>query len=479
MVKVLFIDEVSLLSEQLMSKIDHALRYATERPDEWFGGINVIFAGDFFQYPPICATPLYTPISDRNGRGKDDVPRRLGRLAWKTVNAVISLTEQERMKGDPEYARAVNNLRIRQCSQQDIDLFNSRVIKSVDNPNGVDMSANDKVNSTAIVSTNLLRENINARKARANCQGPNSPTLITCGARDDIVSGPCSSEIIKHLLNMNMSKLTADGALPGFVPLYVGMPVILRHKNISTELHITNGSQGIVRQINTEQTSYGITYAKTIIVEFPKSKATFADLPDHYFPIVPISWSFAMKFNGELIRVNRHQVPIQPAFAVTGHSAEGKTLPNVLVNLHEGGFAAYVAASRPTSRNGLCLTRPVTLEMLNRPIPYDLQIENKRLGIMEHNTLVKYGFKKGVQQAVFDPESETQYRSQYNSIHPKFDLEPSRQDKKRKKLISENPSEFKRKRTNNTSAIETKLHNYELSVAKPSSTIQQGENEKW
>jgi PIF1-like helicase len=228
LVKVLFIDEVSLLSEQLMSEIDHALRYATECPDEWFSGINVIFAGDFFQYPPICATPLYTPISDRNGHGKDDVPRRLGRLAWKTVNAVISLMEQEHMKGDPEYARAVNNLRIHQCSQQDIDLFNSRVIKSVDNPNGVDMSADDKVNSTAIVSTNLLRENINARKARANCQGPNSPTLITCSAHDDIVSGPCSSEIIKHLLNMNMSKLTADGALPGFVPLYVGMPVCQR-----------------------------------------------------------------------------------------------------------------------------------------------------------------------------------------------------------------------------------------------------------
>jgi hypothetical protein len=58
LVKVLFIDEVSLLSEQLMSEIDHALRYATERPNEWFGRISVVFAGDFFQYSPIAATPL-------------------------------------------------------------------------------------------------------------------------------------------------------------------------------------------------------------------------------------------------------------------------------------------------------------------------------------------------------------------------------------------------------------------------------------
>jgi len=227
-----------------------------------------------------------------------------------------------------------------------------------------------------------------------------------------------------------------------------------------------NGSQGIVRQINTEQTSYGITYAKTIIVEFPKSKAAFADLPPHYFPISPISWTFATKLNGELIRVNRHQLPVQPAFAVTGHSAEGKTLPNVLVNLHEGGFAAYVAASRATSRNGLCITRPVTLEMLNHPVPYDLQVENKRLEIMEHNTLVKYGFKQGEEQPVFDPESETRYGSQYESIHPKFNLEPTRQNKKRKNVNGENPSKSKRKRPNETSVINT-----------PSSAVHQGEKQ--
>jgi len=48
----------------------------------------------------------------------------------------------------------------------------------------------------------------------------------------------------------------------------------------------------------------------------------------------------------EKIKISRHQVPIQPAFAVTGHSAQGKTILKVLAGLHEGGFGAYVAASR-------------------------------------------------------------------------------------------------------------------------------------
>lgn len=65
---------------------------------------------------------------------------------------------------------------------------------------------------------------------------------------------------------------------------------------------------------------------------------------------------------------------------------------------------------------------------------------------MEHNTLVKYGFKEGVQQPVFDPESETQYGSQYKSIHPKFDLEPTHRNKKRKNVNDDNPTKSKRKR---------------------------------
>ena len=61
-VEFLLVDESSLLSLQLIAKIDHALRFAKERPDVWFGGVALIFAGDLFQYPPVGRSPLYTPI---------------------------------------------------------------------------------------------------------------------------------------------------------------------------------------------------------------------------------------------------------------------------------------------------------------------------------------------------------------------------------------------------------------------------------
>lgn len=62
-VDILLLDEISLLSTQLLCEIDHALHYAKECPDAWFGNVTVIFAGDFYQYLPVSGTTLYTPIS--------------------------------------------------------------------------------------------------------------------------------------------------------------------------------------------------------------------------------------------------------------------------------------------------------------------------------------------------------------------------------------------------------------------------------
>ena len=123
----------------------------------------------------------------------------------------------------------------------------------------------------------------------------------------------------------------------------------------------------------------------------------------------------------------RSQLPIQPAFAVTGHSAQGKTLPKVLVNLAEGGFAAYVAASCAMTRHGLCITEPVTIQQLNKPLPHDLLQEIHRLEAIEHNTMITHDFKKGTLISVPDVESDCLDR------YPKIQLiQEEKKVKKRK-----------------------------------------------
>ncbi len=85
------------------------------------------------------------------------------------------------------------------------------------------------------------------------------------------------------------------------------------------------------------------------------------------------------------------QQAIQPGFAVTGHCAQGHTLPNVITDLSQGGFGAYVSASRPPTRYGLAITNPVTIDQLNAPLPPELTREIARLRILENSTYVRYG----------------------------------------------------------------------------------------
>jgi len=72
-IDILLLDETSLLNAQLLCEIDHALQYAKEHPEAWFGDVSVIFAGDFLQYPPVAGTALYTPISMYAGETNDEI----------------------------------------------------------------------------------------------------------------------------------------------------------------------------------------------------------------------------------------------------------------------------------------------------------------------------------------------------------------------------------------------------------------------
>ncbi|KAF5342709.1 hypothetical protein D9758_015874 [Tetrapyrgos nigripes] len=138
---LLFIDEVSLMDAGLFAEIDAALRFATENYDKYFGSIFLVIAGDFNQLPPVGGSTLYKPIqSNLSSESQAKIERRIGRMAWKRFDTVINLTEQKRMSSDPEYGAAVLRLRNRECTQDDIDLFNSRRIKSWDHLSGLELA---------------------------------------------------------------------------------------------------------------------------------------------------------------------------------------------------------------------------------------------------------------------------------------------------------------------------------------------------
>lgn len=204
--------------------------------------------------------------------------------------------------------------------------------------------------------------------------------VVMCAARDFKRGGDAlvGEEQRLHLAK-DFSSTASAGGLPSFIPLAVGMNVVLRNRNISSDLKIANGSIGQIIALYTSPNG-PFQSADGVVVHFPASPIRLPGLPDGCIFIGPESKPYKALLRGSVASYLREQLLVEPAYAVTGHFSQGKTLPIVVANLKRGGPAAYVAASRPTTRHGLFLLQKVTLRDLNHPpLPPTLIDELKRL----------------------------------------------------------------------------------------------------
>ncbi|THU84818.1 hypothetical protein K435DRAFT_620388, partial [Dendrothele bispora CBS 962.96] len=95
----------------LLADVSNALSKATGVND-LFGGVNVIFAGDLAQLPPVGYTRLYAKVNKyRSGTlpGQKDI---FGKLAWLSVNTVVCLSEVKRSDNDPVFTELLQRLRV-------------------------------------------------------------------------------------------------------------------------------------------------------------------------------------------------------------------------------------------------------------------------------------------------------------------------------------------------------------------------------
>lgn len=350
-VDVVLIDEISMVSLPLFCQLDQAFWYVKEKPHLFFGGMELIVSGDFYQLPPVQGSPLYDCIRVLGRVSDDEIEKRLGALAWHSIDKVIELTEQMRMAGDPEYAAAVLRMRKRQSTQKDVDLFNSRITKGIDDEglNGegeVDLSTGEANHATVLVRTNADRNALNMLKARSNCESEESPQLHMCEALDLYaddkrhVANRAPHFDRDYLLGVETGKKGKGNRggcslkLPGIIPLYVGMPVIIREKNISTDCGITNGARGTVVHITFKPAEVvGDVNRKVVDVVFvhiPGCRLNLQGLPPQVVPLSSVSSSFRTSPpsipSNDKIQFIRHQAIVQPAFAITCHCGGGQRL---------------------------------------------------------------------------------------------------------------------------------------------------------
>ena len=159
--------------------------------------------------------------------------------------------------------------------------------------------------------------------------------------------------------------------LLGTLPLAIGMPVALtEHIDRSEEKQLLRGKVGVVHSwVWPEgQARPSIVYVK---FEGAAWQLDGVDEPGVY-PIVPRtqSWYLDKGRKVKTLKVRRTQLPLTPAYAMTAHSSQGKTLPAVLLDLQVdkkvNPTIGTVATTRVRSREDVLIMRPFAKFLFQR-----------------------------------------------------------------------------------------------------------------
>lgn len=124
--KLLIIDEISMVGSTLLGRVDTRLRQIMGKNDK-FGGLSVIVVGDLSQLPPVMDSPLYKFVRNEFSVLIDRNP------LWDEFS-FYELTEVMRQKEDLEFVQILNNIARGDVHQRDIDILNTRVVNPTDIP---------------------------------------------------------------------------------------------------------------------------------------------------------------------------------------------------------------------------------------------------------------------------------------------------------------------------------------------------------
>jgi ATP-dependent DNA helicase PIF1 len=296
-IKILVIDEISMLGMSLFDKIDKIAR-SILNPNKPFGGIQVIGSGDFLQLPPI----------------KDQYCFKSANFDQLFANKVIF--KHNFRQGNIEFCRALNEVRIGKPSPETIELFESRL-----NRNWQD----DGIHVEPIRMFPL-------RKDVDKWNWTKMQELKTEEFCSEYIWQPCptwnamKSEMeLKEMLNNLSIETNLVMKIGGIVMYTINNPIIDKH----------NGSSGII--INKDSKT-GAPIVK------------FTDGSIH--TIGPHTWLT----HDELGALT--QIPLIIAFAQSVHKSQGAEFDCAIMDIGENIFEfnqIYVALSRIRTLEGIYL----------------------------------------------------------------------------------------------------------------------------
>jgi hypothetical protein len=248
--RYLIIDEMSMLSRDLFAKLSKILTIVLGTENDpsrnlSFGGLNVILAGDFHQFPPVVcrrSAPLFYPNNSRF----DNSEEIIGREIYEQFTTVVRLTKQIRVE-DPIWHDILQHVRYGNCKERHISLLRELIIDNSYSkwpPHTYDTPPWDS--AVLVTPRHSVRHAWNSAMAKKHCV-LNRRQLFISHAHDTIHGQSLSlAERFATLTKTRGKKDSGQerGGLAENVELAIGMPVMVTW-NVHTELDIANGARGM------------------------------------------------------------------------------------------------------------------------------------------------------------------------------------------------------------------------------------------
>lgn len=341
-VRCVIIDEVSMISNDLLHKINRKLQVGTGQLEEIFGGMNIIFCGDFRQLPPVSAAPVY-----RGTRNHIE-----GALLWQSLN-FFALNEVMR-QSDSIFATILTKIGDGMpLTGEESLIIESRFVSRLyadQNLGGI----------TRLYHCNFMVDNHN-EKAMASA--------VHFYARDTFVGYSTDEMLNKARLKMHKMKVMETGGLPWDLLLLEGSPYMVT-SNVEIDDGLVNGAVGTLRYIeNLSHTGEGDGPPDMRLwLEFPDSETgsiariKFRPVIASHDGVIKENWTPILTKTANItidrpIRCKRTQFPLTPAHAMTIHKSQGGTFNKIVVLYDKSQLnqLVYVALSRVKSIDGLYL----------------------------------------------------------------------------------------------------------------------------
>ncbi|CAJ1347157.1 unnamed protein product, partial [Effrenium voratum] len=162
--------------------------------------------------------------------------------------------------------------------------------------------------------------------------------------------------------------------LSGMLPLAVGMRVVLAdHLDRAEDKLLLRGSAGRIHSWVWKENDLRPT---CVYVKFDGATWQLDGAPEPgLYPVYPARkvWKLDAKRKKPVLKIARTQLPLAPAYAITAHGSQGKTLPAALVdfNVDKRTDVTFgtVAASRVRSREDVLILRPFERWLYTRGAP--------------------------------------------------------------------------------------------------------------